>query len=206
MTKGAAPARARNRSGARGPCKDDGEGPRRSLGRTGQRSRRRDEERRRRERSEDAGSGARRATRDMGNVPQKPSQGAVTGALGAVLPRARACLGPDDPISRATVVFSSGGSVQSVSVSGAAARQARRGVHQGRAHERQSSSRSPSRATRRTSPSATTDSRAVFVRPNKKRRGHTGASLLAFHAIRIPALGREPSQGQNAASQGAIEP
>lgn len=56
-----------------------------------------------------------------GSVPQKPSQGALTGALGAVLPGARACLGPDDPVSRATVVFTSNGSVQSVSVSGGAA-------------------------------------------------------------------------------------
>jgi hypothetical protein len=56
-----------------------------------------------------------------GNVPQKPSQGAVTGALGAVLPQARACLGPDDPISRASIVFGSNGTVQSVNVSGAAA-------------------------------------------------------------------------------------
>lgn len=56
-----------------------------------------------------------------GNVPQKPSQGAVTGAIGAVLPGARACLGPDDPISRASIVFTSGGSVESVRVSGAAA-------------------------------------------------------------------------------------
>lgn len=61
------------------------------------------------------------ANATVGNVPQKPSQGAVTGALGAVLPGARACLGPDDPISRASVVFTSGGTVQSVSVSGAAA-------------------------------------------------------------------------------------
>jgi hypothetical protein len=45
----------------------------------------------------------------------------VTGALGAVLPAARACLGPDDPISRAVVVFGSSGVVQSVSVSGGAA-------------------------------------------------------------------------------------
>ncbi|MBX3234191.1 MAG: hypothetical protein KIT84_40260 [Labilithrix sp.] len=57
----------------------------------------------------------------MGNVPQKPSQGAVTGAIGAVLPAARACLGPDDPISRASVVFNSDGSVYSVTVSGGAA-------------------------------------------------------------------------------------
>lgn len=61
------------------------------------------------------------ATVPRGNVPQKPSQGAVTGALGAVLPQARACLGPDDPISRASVVFSSEGTVQSVKVSGGAA-------------------------------------------------------------------------------------
>jgi hypothetical protein len=56
-----------------------------------------------------------------GSVPTKPSQGAVTGALGAVLPAARQCLGPDDPISRAIVVFGSNGSVQSISVSGGAA-------------------------------------------------------------------------------------
>lgn len=55
-----------------------------------------------------------------GTVPQKPSQGAITGALGAVLPEARRCLGPDDPISRASVVFGSNGTVQSVSVSGGA--------------------------------------------------------------------------------------
>jgi hypothetical protein len=56
-----------------------------------------------------------------GSVPQKPSQGAVTGAIGAVLPHARACLGPDDPVSHATIVFGSTGRVQSVSVTGAAA-------------------------------------------------------------------------------------
>lgn len=56
-----------------------------------------------------------------GSVPQKPSQGAVTGAIGAVLREARECLGPDDPVSHANVVFGSDGKVQSVSVSGAAA-------------------------------------------------------------------------------------
>jgi Meckel syndrome type 1 protein len=56
-----------------------------------------------------------------GTVPQKPSQGAVTGAIGAVLPGARACLGPDDPVSRATITFTSSGTVQSVNVSGGAA-------------------------------------------------------------------------------------
>lgn len=61
------------------------------------------------------------ANAPTGNVPQKPSQGAVTGAIGAVLPGARACLGPDDPVSRASIVFTSAGTVQSVNVSGAAA-------------------------------------------------------------------------------------
>lgn len=56
-----------------------------------------------------------------GSVPQKPANGAVQGAIGAVLPNARACLGPDDPVSRATIVFGSLGSVQSVSISGGAA-------------------------------------------------------------------------------------
>lgn len=56
-----------------------------------------------------------------GTVPQKPSQGAVTSAIGTVLPSARGCLGPDDPISRAAVVFGSAGTVQSVRVSGGAA-------------------------------------------------------------------------------------
>lgn len=55
-----------------------------------------------------------------GSVPQKPSQGAVIGALGAVLPQARNCIGPDDPISRAMVTFGSNGAVQSVTVSGGA--------------------------------------------------------------------------------------
>ncbi|MFO0677242.1 MAG: hypothetical protein U0169_11965 [Polyangiaceae bacterium] len=53
-----------------------------------------------------------------GSVPQRPSQGAVTGALGAVLPSARACLGPDDPVSKASITFGSSGSVQSVIISG----------------------------------------------------------------------------------------
>jgi len=55
------------------------------------------------------------------NIPLKPSQGAVSGAIGAVLPSARQCLGPDDPVSQATIVFQSNGSVQSVSVTGGAA-------------------------------------------------------------------------------------
>jgi hypothetical protein len=56
-----------------------------------------------------------------GSVPQKPSQGAVTGAIGAVLPAARACLKADDPVSRATITFAATGAVQGVVVSGSAA-------------------------------------------------------------------------------------
>ena len=58
---------------------------------------------------------------EPGSVSQKPSQGAVTGALGAVLPGARGCLGPDDAVSRAQVVFGSNGGVQSINVTGGAA-------------------------------------------------------------------------------------
>lgn len=56
-----------------------------------------------------------------GSVPQKPSQGQVAGAIGAVLPDAKHCLNEGDPISRANVVFKSDGSVQAVTVSGFAA-------------------------------------------------------------------------------------
>ncbi len=55
------------------------------------------------------------------SVVLKPSQGAIQGALGAALPAARGCLGPDDPISRASVTFQSDGTVQSVAVTGGAA-------------------------------------------------------------------------------------
>jgi hypothetical protein len=55
-----------------------------------------------------------------GNVPQKPSQGMVQGAVNGVLPEARGCLGPDDPVSKASVVFQSDGSVKTVSVTGSA--------------------------------------------------------------------------------------
>jgi hypothetical protein len=53
-----------------------------------------------------------------GSVPQKPSQGAVTGAVGAALPAARACLKPDEPVSRAAITFGSNGNVASVVVTG----------------------------------------------------------------------------------------
>jgi Meckel syndrome type 1 protein len=66
-----------------------------------------------------------------GSIPLKPSLGAIQGALGAALPAARACLGPDDPISHATVTFRSDGSVESVSVSGGAAGKAAEGCIRG---------------------------------------------------------------------------
>jgi len=56
-----------------------------------------------------------------GTVPQRPSQGAVTSAINAVLPNARACLSEDDAVSRATITFASAGNVQSVTVRGGAA-------------------------------------------------------------------------------------
>jgi len=55
-----------------------------------------------------------------GSVPQRPSQGAVTSALSGVLASARKCLGPDDGVSRAHVVFGSDGNVQSTTVTGPA--------------------------------------------------------------------------------------
>ena len=68
-----------------------------------------------------------------GSVPQRPSQGQVAGAIGSVMPGAKACLGGDDPMSRATVTFQSDGTVKSVSVSGLRRGQASGSVHQGRA-------------------------------------------------------------------------
>jgi hypothetical protein len=45
----------------------------------------------------------------------------VTSALSGALPAARACLGPDDGVSRVRVVFSSTGTVQSTDLTGFAA-------------------------------------------------------------------------------------
>jgi hypothetical protein len=56
-----------------------------------------------------------------GSVAAKPSQGTITSALGSVLPEARACLNPEDPISRAHITFASSGAVSAVSVTGHAA-------------------------------------------------------------------------------------
>jgi hypothetical protein len=60
-----------------------------------------------------------------GSAPLKPVLGAVQGAVGTALPAARACLGPDDPIARATLTFRSDGTVEDVAVAGdSTARQA----------------------------------------------------------------------------------
>jgi hypothetical protein len=53
-----------------------------------------------------------------GSVPQRPSMGSVTSAIGSALPGARACLAEGDEPVRATVVFNSVGTVKSVSASG----------------------------------------------------------------------------------------
>jgi hypothetical protein len=52
-----------------------------------------------------------------GSVPLRPSMGAVQGAIGAALPGARACLAPGDAPARATVTFTSGGTVGDVLMS-----------------------------------------------------------------------------------------
>jgi hypothetical protein len=56
-----------------------------------------------------------------GDIPELPGQGAVTGAIGAQRGAARACVEDFEAPSRATIVFGSNGSVQSVSVAGPAA-------------------------------------------------------------------------------------
>ena len=56
-----------------------------------------------------------------GDLPTKPTTGAVQVALGAVMGGARHCVAGDDAPSRAVVVFGSDGRVRHVTVSGAAA-------------------------------------------------------------------------------------
>ncbi|HKO49950.1 MAG TPA: hypothetical protein VJV79_19600 [Polyangiaceae bacterium] len=56
-----------------------------------------------------------------GELPAKPSTGAVQAALGSVMSGARHCVAGDDAPSSAVVVFGSDGRVQHVTVSGAAA-------------------------------------------------------------------------------------
>ena len=50
----------------------------------------------------------------------KPSPGAVLGAISSVLPAARACLGEDDAVRSATIVFKSDGTVARVELAGSA--------------------------------------------------------------------------------------
>lgn len=56
-----------------------------------------------------------------GELPDKPSTGAVQAAIGSVMGSARACVAGHDEASRATLTFGSDGRVQSVAVSGKAA-------------------------------------------------------------------------------------
>ncbi len=52
------------------------------------------------------------------NIPEKPSQGSVQSALGAVMGGAKGCVAGGDDVSRAEVTFGSSGAVTSVRVSG----------------------------------------------------------------------------------------
>jgi len=58
--------------------------------------------------------------KNSADVPEVPSQGAIQGAMGAVMGAARACVAGMDEPSRAQVTFNSAGTVSNVSVSGAA--------------------------------------------------------------------------------------
>jgi len=53
-------------------------------------------------------------------VAQRPTSGALQGALASTLPKARACLGPTDAPSRATLMFDASGKVRMVSIAGPA--------------------------------------------------------------------------------------
>ncbi len=55
------------------------------------------------------------------NIPEQPSQGSVQSGVAAVMGGAKACVAGADDISRASITFSSSGSVSSVNVSGWAA-------------------------------------------------------------------------------------
>jgi hypothetical protein len=81
-----------------------------------------DEIRKRMGGTDDQGTSPENATA-AGNADAKqqhPSAGAVSGAIGAVRGAARACLDGQESITRVSVVFSSDGTVKSISVSGGA--------------------------------------------------------------------------------------
>lgn len=48
----------------------------------------------------------------------RPSPGAVLGAINGVLPAARACLSPDEPIRTGAIVFAGSGAVSRVDLNG----------------------------------------------------------------------------------------
>jgi len=64
------------------------------------------------------------------NVPEQPSQGSVQSGVAAVMGGAKACVAGADDISRASITFSSNGSVSSVNVSGWAAAHGKSGCVQ----------------------------------------------------------------------------
>ncbi|HEY2367461.1 MAG TPA: protein kinase, partial [Polyangiaceae bacterium] len=66
-----------------------------------------------------------------GTLPARPSLGQVHAAVGQVMGSARACFNPDDPPSRANVMFQSDGSVKSITVTGFAAGKSQEGCVKG---------------------------------------------------------------------------
>jgi hypothetical protein len=64
------------------------------------------------------------------NIPEQPSQGAIAAAFGPVMGGAKACVAGADDVSRATVTFSSAGTVTRVSVGGWAAANGKSGCVQ----------------------------------------------------------------------------
>jgi hypothetical protein len=58
---------------------------------------------------------------ETGNVPLKPSAGAVAAGVGVVMAPARSCLSAGDAVTYAAVTFGSSGTVSSVAISGSAA-------------------------------------------------------------------------------------
>ncbi|MEO7329295.1 MAG: hypothetical protein ABI193_11995, partial [Minicystis sp.] len=64
------------------------------------------------------------------NIPEQPSQGEAMAAVRGVMGGAKACVAGGDDVSRATVTFSSSGSVSNVSVTGWAATHGKSGCVQ----------------------------------------------------------------------------
>lgn len=68
--------------------------------------------------AKDEATSAKVDTTDPNARQLRPSQGAVVGAINSVLPGARACLGPDDPIRSGSIVFRADGAVARVDMKG----------------------------------------------------------------------------------------